>query len=86
MVICCVFCYVLFCDKCDVGMVVFVWLIFGILYVLDFYFGVCLVFYLLFGEVFFFFVVVDNRFLIGCRNDYLYLFEILNRKWNDKVF
>lgn len=57
------------CKKCDlikVWCVVFVVIIVGIFNVLDFYFGVCLGLYLLFGEVFFFFVVVDKWIFVGC--------------------
>ena len=69
-----------FCDKRDAVMAVFVWSTLGTLYVLDLYSGVCLASYSLPGEVFSSPVVVDNRLVIGCRNDYLYSLEISKRK------
>jgi len=69
-----------FYDKRDAGMAVFVWSTLGTLYVLDLYSGVYLASYSLPGEVFSSPVVVDNRLLIGCRNDYMYSLEISKRK------
>lgn len=65
-------------DLTETRVVVFVFSTVGTLYVLDLHSGVLLDSYSLPGEVFSSPVVVGNRLLVGCRNDYIYSLEIAN--------